>query len=288
MRFPRATRRWHLVLFVVGLSMLTWSGCGRSLGNRLLLFPSGGRIPTPGAAERWVESPTGRVQVFIAPSEATMRPAVEPARFVLRLEGNGGRAEYTAVPVAQRWADEPTEVWAMNWPGFGQSDGPATLDRLAPAATATYEALWLRAAGRPVFVDADSMGTAVALHLAATQPDQGRPPSGLVLKNPPPLRSLLQRRHGWWNLWIAAGQVALALPRELDSLTNAAHARAPAIFLTAERDSLVPPRFQQLVIGRYAGPVRVVVLPAAEHNTPIDPQSEAALRQHVVALFAGR
>ena len=259
-------------------------GCGRTLANKLMLFPSTDRLPTYGATERFVETGDGRVQVFVARSPSAMAtPRAD--RYVLCLVGNGGRAERYATDVAMRWGDEPAEVWATNWPGFGRSDGPAALDRLAPAASAAYDAM-AEAAGddAPLFVDADSMGTAAALHLAATKRGS-RPVAGLVLKNPPPLRSLLLRRFGWFNLWLAAGPMAAALPRELDSVANARRSYCPAIFIAAEADSMVPPDYQSEIFDAYAGPTRRVVLPGAEHNDPIEPDEAAEIRGRIAEMM---
>ena len=46
--------------------------------------------------------------------------------------------------------------------------------------------------------------------------------------------------------------------------------RVPAIFLLAENDEVVAPRFQQLVVSAYAGEKRIVPLRGAGHNDPID------------------
>ena len=93
---------------------------------------------------------------------------------------------------------------------------------------------------------------------------------GLVLHNPPPLRQIILRHYGWWNLWLLAGPVALQIPRELDSVANAKRIHAPAIFLLAENDEIVPPKFQRLVVDAFAGEKQVVTLPGAYHNSPIE------------------
>ena len=285
--FPDRRRRllWRrggtlaLLLYLLAMFPL---GCGKYLADHLALLPSRGPLLTFGALERFVETPVGRVQVLVARGPSAV--GVEPRRFVLRIEGNGGRAERTATDVAARWNDVPSEVWAMNHPGFGQSDGPAAVDKLPAAALAVYDAVCARAGDRPVYVDADSMGTTMALYVAAARRDT-RPTAGLVLKNAPPLRKLILGRFGWWNLWLAAGPVAAAIPPQLDSPTNAARATAPAVFVAAEQDSLVPQRYQRVVYDAYAGPKRRVVFEGAEHNTPLDAETEAEIRAAMRELF---
>jgi len=92
----------------------------------------------------------------------------------------------------------------------------------------------------------------------------------LILHNPPPLRQMILRQFGWWNAWLLAGPVALQIPRDLDSIDNAKRINAPAIFLLAEKDEVVAPRFHRLVVDAYAGDKRVIALPGARHNDPIE------------------
>ena len=101
-------------------------------------------------------------------------------------------------------------------------------------------------------------------HLAPTEI------AGLILHNPPPLREMILRQFGWWNLWLLAGPVALQIPRDLDCIANARASRAPAIFLLAERDEIVAPRFHRLVVQAYAGEKRIIELRGAYHNDPIE------------------
>ena len=125
------------------------------------------------------------------------------------------------------------------------------------------------------------MGTTAALAIAAQ-----RPVAGLILQNPPPLRQMLLRQFGWWNLWLLAGPLARKIPTELDSIANARAAHAPAIFLLAEEDEVVAPRFQALVVEAYAGEKRIIHLPAANHNSPLDDVSLTKLRDGIDWLFS--
>jgi pimeloyl-ACP methyl ester carboxylesterase len=271
-------------LGVVYLVLMFPLGCGRSLANALLLHPTTHDVPAFGAVERLVDTDVGEMQVWVATSPSAM--GVEPERFVLQLTGNGGRAERVATDTALRWGDVPTEVWAMNYPGYGGSDGPARLDRLVPAASGVYDALVDQAGDRPIFLDLDSMGTTVGLWLAAEKRAH-RPVAGMVLKNPPPLRALINGRFGWWNLWLIAGPIASGVPVELDSEANAARSWCPAIFIQAESDGLVPPSYQDRVIAAYAGPTRRIVLAGADHNTPIAFEEAAQIRDAIHELFGG-
>jgi pimeloyl-ACP methyl ester carboxylesterase len=198
------------------------------------------------------------------------------------------------------WKDRAVEIWGMNYPGFGGSTGPTRLSRIAPAALAAFVELQRRATSQgavapplsagasakedvpggssntnlraahttaPIVLFGTSIGVTAALYVAASRPTEV---AGLILHNPVPLREIILRQFGWWNLWLLAGPVALQIPRDLDSIANAMASRAPAIFLLAEQDEIVAPRFQRLVVQAYDGEKRVIELRGAHHNDPVE------------------
>jgi len=189
------------------------------------------------------------------------------------------------------WNDRAVEIWGMNYPGFGGSTGPARLSRIAPAALAAFVELQRHATSQgavasavpsgspsntnlrtvhttaPIVLFGTSIGVTAALYVAASRPTEI---AGLILHNPVPLREIILRQFGWWNLWLLAGPVALQIPRDLDSIANAMASRAPAIFLLAEQDEIVAPRFQRLVVQAYDGEKRVIELRGAHHNDPVE------------------
>ena len=163
------------------------------------------------------------------------------------------------------WNERAVEVWGVNYPGFGGSTGPARLAKLGPAALAAFDEMQKMAGDRPIVVFGASLGTTTALHIAAH-----RKIAGLILHNPPALRQIILRQFGWWNLWLFAAPMAQKIPRELDSIANARASHVPAIFLLAEKDEVVAPRFQNLVVDAYAGEKRIIPLSGAGHNDPIE------------------
>jgi pimeloyl-ACP methyl ester carboxylesterase len=172
----------------------------------------------------------------------------------------------------------------MNYPGYGGSSGGAKLDDIPPAALATYDDLRKRAGGdAPIFVCGNSLGTASALYIAAN-----RPVAGLILQNPPPLRRLLMQNYGWWNLWLAAGPVALQVPAQLNATTTAPHCTAPAIFLSADGDEVVPPKYHRLVYDAYKGEKRLIELPGATHGSSVKGDAEQQLQEGMDWLWEKR
>ena len=234
------------------------------LPDRLVLFPSTNRIDPGAAIRKAIPFEGGELEIWTAASKLAQARG-QPGFYVLRFYGNADRADRWVAAEAEMRNNRAVEVWGMNYPGFGGSTGPARLARLGPAALAAFDALKHTAGDRPIIVFGASLGTTTALHVAAH-----RKIAGLILHNPPALRQILLRQFGWWNLWLLAGPLAQKLPADLDSITNARAVRVPAIFLLAEKDEVVAPRFQHLVVDAYAGEKRVIPLAGASHNSPIE------------------
>jgi pimeloyl-ACP methyl ester carboxylesterase len=234
------------------------------LPDHLILFPTRAPIDAGGAVHKMIRFENGEVEVWTAKSRRAQQQGRADV-FILRFYGNADRADRWAATEAEMWNDRAVEIWGMNYPGFGGSTGPARLSKIGPAALAVFDELKQHAADRPIVPYGASIGATAALHVAAQ-----RPVAGLILHNPVPLREMILRRFGWWNLWLLAGPVALQIPRDLDSIANARAIRAPAVFLLAEKDEIVPPRYHKLVVNAYAGEKRVIVLRDAYHNDPIE------------------
>ncbi|MDX1919500.1 MAG: alpha/beta hydrolase [Candidatus Caenarcaniphilales bacterium] len=60
--------------------------------------------------------------------------------------------------------------------------------------------------------------------------------------------------------------IALAIPPDLNSISNAHKTKVPALIISAKKDEIVPAKLQQRVIQAYSGPKRLVYLPEAGHN----------------------
>lgn len=274
---PQRPRRWRRRIAVYGLLylvlaiMLTFGGCG----DRLILFPTTEPMRYQGIERLEVKQQDGQpVEVWTARSAGAKH--AEPRAFVLQFNGNASRAEPMAFFIAQEWGSRPVEVWAVNYPGYGGTPGPARVRAIPAAALAAYDELERVAQGRPIFVSGQSLGAVAALHVAAN-----RPVAGAVLWSPPPLRDMILKRFGWWNLWLLAGPVSLTVPRELDSLRNAASASAPAVFVVTGQDTVVPLKYQTKVSDAYAGEKQFIRMPDSDHNSAMEGK---AVQEYEAAL----
>jgi pimeloyl-ACP methyl ester carboxylesterase len=259
----RKNLRSARLLLAIGVVYFAVVLFGR-LPDHLILFPTTAPIDGGGAVRKMLPFQNGELEIWTATSHRAQEKGAADI-YVLRFYGNADRADRWVADKAEEWNGHAVEIWGMNYPGFGRSTGPARLSRIGPAAVTAFDELKRHAAGRPIVLFGASLGTNAALHVAAH-----RPVAGLILHNPPPLRQMILRQFGWWNLWLLAGPVALQIPRDLDSIANAKTIRAPAVFLLAERDEIVAPRFHRLVVDAYGGEKRVISLRGAYHNDPIE------------------
>jgi pimeloyl-ACP methyl ester carboxylesterase len=252
-----------LLAIVIAYFVLMFFG---HLPDRLILFPTKAPIDTGEAVRKTIPFQNGALEVWTAQSRRA-RETGHADVFILRFYGNADRADRWPAEEAEMWSDRAVEIWGMNYPGFGGSTGPARLSRIGQAALAGFDELKRHAGNRPIIPYGTSIGATAALHVAASRPAGI---AGVLLHNPVPLREIILRRFGWWNLWLLAGPIALQLPPDLDSVTNAKNIHAPAIFLVAEKDEVVPSRYHKLVADAYAGEKRVIKLHGAYHNDPIE------------------
>ena len=186
--------------------------------------------------------------------------------YVLRFYGNADRAERWPAAEAEMWNDRAVEIWGMNYPGFGGSTGPARLSRIGPAALAAFDELKRHAA-----IDQSSLLEQASAQLRATHSvSQPAGIAGLILQNPPPLREMILRRFGWWNLWLLAGPIALQIPKDLDSIANAKAIHVRQSSCSRKKMKSFAPRYHRLVVDAYAGEKRVISLRGAYHNDPIE------------------
>lgn len=262
-----------IVLFLYVALVASIVGCG--LTDRLLLWPQSGAVDTGGATRLALPMRSGELEVWRARRGT-------PRAYVLRFYGNADRADgWVASEVSSLPFD--VEMWGVNYPGFGGSEGSASLRGVADSALVAYDAMRAESNGKPIFVFGTSMGTTAALHIAAQ-----RDPFGVLLHNPPPLRQLIRGRYGWWNLWLLAAPIAWGVPNDLDSLANAAIANAPAIFVLSAEDEIVPPKYARAVRDAYHGPKQTFELPGASHNDPIADDMQRKINDALLKMLGSR
>ncbi|MEM9660569.1 MAG: hypothetical protein AAF961_19560, partial [Planctomycetota bacterium] len=214
--------------------MISW------LNDRLILRPSQHAIDTPG--KRRLLS-YGDHQLEVWEHRRALDPSDQPNLYMLDFPGTASRAEAPGDFLDGYWSDAHVVIWCVNPLGYGGSSGSASLRELPGAALHAYDELQIAAEQAPIIVSGSSLGTVSALYLAAQ-----RDVAGLLLQNPPDLREVIYHRGRWALLRWAARVLANHIPVELGSICNAEQATAPAVFVVAQQDEIVPPPIQQRIV----------------------------------------
>lgn len=228
--------------------------------QRRQLFGPGTTRPNPAVAAL----PT--LQVVDVPTEDGLRllawwvPPPQRDRPVLAyFHGNGGNLENRASRL-RRFAAEGWGVLMLEYRGYGGNPGTpseAGFAADARAAMAFLDRQGIPDARRAVY--GESIGTGVAVHLAA-----GRPVAALVLESPyTSITDLARRRFPWLP-------VRLLLRDRFDSLAQIARVRAPLLVLQGGRDGIVPPELGQALFQAALEPKRMWAVPAAGHDNLMD------------------
>ena len=242
------------------------------LADRLILEPSTHEIPVKGKLQRFLPHDGIQLEVWIQRIGPNNEDA--PDLYILKFPGTASRAEHFTEVAASCWPNLCVEIWAVNPPGYGSSGGKASLRNIPSMASTALNQIRHVAEKRPVVVVGNSLGCVSALFLAANDDIDG-----VLLQNPPALREMIRDHFGWWYMKILTAIIASQIKEELNSIRNAAHAKIPAVFIMSQQDQVVPAKYQQMIIDAYAGNKRVLVLPDADHGTPLSEQEVDRLQQ---------
>ncbi len=231
------------------------------IADRLVLKPSRNAIDPENRRRRLIETSFGTIEVWIYDQSAS---GGSERAVAIKFPGAGGRAEKGGPHPFDCWPDIPAEIWIVNMPGYGASAGRAMLSSITTVAQRVWEEISKTHFGKRPLVIGNSMGCSAALFLAANF-DVG----ALMLRNPVPLKELILGRYSWWNAGLLSRWLVRGLPVDLDPVANSRQCRAPAFFMQSAADKLVPPLFQNLVIGNYAGPKRIFIADNLDHHDPL-------------------
>lgn len=192
----------------------------------------------------------------------------------IKFPGNAGRAERGSAHPCELWPNVASEIWTINPAGYGGSDGTASLQKIARDCEAVFSFVADQFPDQKRLLIGNSLGCLSVFYLAARHDVDA-----IYLRNPPPLKQLIAQRprYNWWNFGIAR-YVAKTIPDELDVLENAAQVKCPAFFLRSEKDTIVPLKYQQMILDAYAGPISDFVIQGAEHHDLVGETQRDAYR----------
>jgi pimeloyl-ACP methyl ester carboxylesterase len=219
-----------------------------------------------------------------APLERAGSPAEKPSAENAAADGRkfplviyfGGNAEEVSGMVMHTGRFGGWALLAVNYRGYGASEGRPAEAALFSDARLLYD----YAAARPdidpsrIVIMGRSLGTGVAVHLAAE-----RPAAGVVLVSP--YDSITSVAQGVYPFL----PVRLLLKHPFDSLSRAAHSSAPMLCLVGGEDGVIPEQHSRRLFDAWAGPKEWRGFPRADHNSIA---GDAAYWDAIAAFLARR
>lgn len=201
---------------------------------------------TSGSAEiLWLERGLERLKIWQVKRD-------EPAALIYF----GGNAEDVSLNLDhfQKLFPERS-LYLMNYRGYGGSTGTPTEEGLLADSRELYE--HIATVHQSIVVMGRSLGTAVAVHLAAE-----KPVDGLILITP--YSSMVDLARHYYP-FLPVGPL---LKDRFESILAAPHIDVPVLALIAERDEIIPRRISDALIDAFKpGLVRTVVIEGTHHNT---------------------
>jgi pimeloyl-ACP methyl ester carboxylesterase len=257
---------WLAVLaaFVIGVPAAAWLA-----QDRLIFFPqpivSTAHLPASAVPLEVVASDRTRLRGWLRSASRS------PAPVVLYFGGNAEEVSWTVADA--RWPRD-WAIAALNYRGYGASEGKPGEKALVADASAIYDAV----AARPdvdrarIVAFGRSLGAGIAVKLAAQ-----RPLAGVILVSPYDSLVAIGRMHYPFL------PVSWLLKHRFDVVADASRARVPMLAIVAERDPIIPPTRSRALFDAWAGPKRWEVMPGANHDTVGE---STAFWQRVAAFLA--
>ncbi len=224
--------------------------------DRFIFFPQ----PLDAAAATWARSHGNVEEVRLnGPDRSALhgwlvKPGSHPAPLLVYF---GGNAEEVSWMIGTAGGFAGCALLLMNYRGYGLSQGRPGETALFADAAAIFDAMAKRADIDRARIGAigRSLGTAVAVHLAAE-----RPLKAVALITPFDSMVSVGRHH---YPFLPVGWV---LRQRFDSLARAPILRQPLLCLAAGRDEVVPQRCSRQLFEAWGGEKRWVEFPEADHN----------------------
>ena len=261
--------KWLLIVVVLGYGALL--ALMYIFQRQLMYFPDARRTAPAQAGLPQAEE----IQLTSADGAKLIAWHVAPRGgkpVVLYFQGNAGGPDLRVGRFTWLIADG-TGLVALNYRGYGGSSGKPSEDGLVRDAVAAYEFAAARYAPQRIVPWGESLGTAVAVALAATH-EVG----GLILDAP----------------FTSAAEVGAAaypflpvrwlIKDAFHSDRRIARVKAPILVLHGERDSIVPIEFGERLYALAPGPKRMVRFPQGGHVDLDDHGAVEAVKKFLAQL----
>ena len=170
----------------------------------------------------------------------------------------GGNAEDVSLNFADLDRFATDAFLFMNYRGYGGSQGRPSERALVEDACFVLAELLRREEIDPehVILMGRSLGSGIAVQVAARHKA-----AGVILVTP--FDSLVNVARAHYPIF----PVGLLMRHRFESAARAPGIRVPALFLVADGDRVVPPRFAAALEKAWGGPRRCVTIPGTDHNS---------------------
>ena len=126
------------------------------IADKMILDQSRDPIDPEDRRRATIEVSSGKMEAWIW-SECSGAEE-QPSFLALKFPGAGGRAERGGPHPCDIFRDSPFDVWTINPPGYGGSDGQASVAHMVETAECAWQAIKLAADSAPVIVVGNSLG----------------------------------------------------------------------------------------------------------------------------------
>jgi fermentation-respiration switch protein FrsA (DUF1100 family) len=217
------------------------------------------------ATDVWLDTADGvRIHAWWIPRDGA-------SWVTLHLHGNAGNITHR-YPQFREILAAGSAILALDYRGYGKSHGRPTERGLYRDADAAYDYL-LKSGFRPdqIVVHGESLGTAVAVDLAAR-----RPCAAVVLEAPFTSAKDVART--------VAPVIGPMIVWGFDSRAKIGRIHAPVLFVHGDRDEVIPLRLGQRLFAAAHEPKSFWLVPGAGHND-ICETAGASYRQHLQSFY---
>ena len=195
---------------------------------------------------------------------AWYKPPAPGRKLLIFLHGNAGHIGHRAWK-ARRYLDAGHGVLLVSWRGFGGNAGkPSEAGLLKDARAALSFAIGAGMKPRDIALYGESLGSGVAVMLAAESAAAGAPLGAVALESPFTSIAALAQYHYYYvpARWMVADR--------FDAAASIAGIACPLFVFHGENDRTVPVRFGRALFDLAREPKQAAWLPGGDHNDLYD------------------
>jgi len=182
------------------------------------------------------------------------KPSTEKQPLIIYFGGNGEEVSGTAYHF-EKFTDHA--LLLINYRGFGESEGQPSQEGLFNDALAIYDYISQHEDidKQRIIAMGRSLGTGIAVHLAAHRPLQG-----VILASPYDSITRVAQRH------VPILPISFLIKHPFNSIALAPSITTPLLSLVAQQDTLIPPKHSYNLTEKWGGDHELQLITFANHD----------------------